>query len=65
MRLTYDEQTQRLTVHAPLGERALSAAEAQQIREALEAPRLPAWLEYGSVIVGVLAMVILGRGGGH
>lgn len=64
MRLTLDETTGAMVVHAPLGERAPTPNEAQAIREALEAPRLPAWLEYGSVVVGILALVILGRGGG-
>lgn len=38
--------------------------EAERVRDALESPRLPWWLEYGAVALGVAAMLILARGGG-
>lgn len=54
----------RMVAHGPLGERDLSPDEAERVRDALESPRLPWWLEYGAVALGVAAMLILARGGG-
>jgi hypothetical protein len=64
VRLTYDEQTRRLSVHAPLGERDLSLDEAEQIREAIAPLPLPWWLDAGAVVLGMVALLILARGGG-
>lgn len=54
----------RMVAHGPLGERELSPEEAERVRDALESPRLPWWLEYGAVALGVVALLILARGGG-
>lgn len=64
MRLTYDEQTQRLVVHGPSGERDLSADEAQAVRDALEGKALPWWLDWSAVLLGIVALLVVARGGG-
>lgn len=63
IRLTLNDDG-RMVAHGPLGERDLSPDEAERVRDALESPRLPWWLEYGSVALGIVAMLVLARGGG-
>lgn len=55
----------RLVAHAPLGERDLSPAEAEQIREAIDSPGMPWWVDLGTVLFGIVALLIVARGGGQ
>lgn len=62
-RLTLTGDT--IIVHDGLSERAPTPDEAEQIRGALEAKRLPWWFEYGVVAFGFVALCVLARGGGQ
>jgi hypothetical protein len=65
IRFTLDESTMRIAVHSGMGERDLQPDEAEKIRNALESPRLPWWLEYGSIAAVLVAAVVMLRGGGQ
>lgn len=49
-------------VHAPLGEREPTMAEADQIREALAPKPLPLWFDLGVVAAGIAALALIGHG---
>jgi hypothetical protein len=63
IRLTVTDDA-RLQVHGAMGERDPLPSEIELVREALDPKPLPWWMDYGAVVLGFLALVVLGRGGG-
>lgn len=62
MRLTLNESTGRLVIHGGTGERDLMPDEIERVREALEPPRIPLWLDLSVVAAVIGALAWLGHG---
>lgn len=55
----------RMVAHGPLGERELSPEEAERVRDALESPRLPWWIDALAWGLMLAAFAYGAHGGGE